>query len=403
MTTAVPTIYSFPEFSGVAEAVADLIITAQNRALHSEETHGQSASIGGGSGGAISSTNITALASSSQNMSQIESSQNSSGSASATNLPSLDSSQRAGATPLQQQADDTGDIHRHHHHHHHHHHRHASEPEETSGDTDTGGASGSSPLKKSSSGSSTHGGSSAASAALRRKKKAENRRFRISISGGSLISVLHEGLLKRDDVEWGKWDIYFADERLVPFDHPESNYGKAKRQLLDLIDSDAKGYPSVYPIEEALITDPQECADSYENTLIKGFASKDSVRLPLFDIFLLGCAPDGHVASLFPNQETLRESCAWCVPVEDAPSGPKQRITMTVPVICHSHMVAFVVEGATKAPVIKTIMERPDKGLPASIINEQVAGRIAWFVDDEAVKDVVGITKKRYKFTAPSE
>lgn len=210
---------------------------------------------------------------------------------------------------------------------------------------------------------------------------------------------MHEGLLNRDDIEWGKWDIYFADERLVPFSSQESNYGKAKRQVLDLADKQ-KGEPRVFPIDESLIKDPQECADSYEKTLIKGFASKDSVKLPMFDLILLGCAPDGHVASLFPNQETLRESCAWCVPVEGAPSGPEQRITLTVPVICHSHMVAFVVEGATKAPVISTIMERPDKGLPASIINEKAAGRIAWFVDDDALQDVVGITKKRYKFTA---
>ena len=161
-----------------------------------------------------------------------------------------------------------------------------------------------------------------------------------------------------------------------------------------------KGFPRIFPIDEKLLNEPQECADSYEQTLIKGFASKDSVRLPMFDLILLGCAPDGHVASLFPNQDTLRESYAWCVPVENAPSGPSRRITLTVPVICHSHLVAFVVEGSTKAPVIKTIMERPDKGLPASIINEKAAGRIAWFVDDEALQDVVGITKKRYKFTA---
>ncbi|GME81966.1 unnamed protein product [Ambrosiozyma monospora] len=146
------------------------------------------------------------------------------------------------------------------------------------------------------------------------------------------------------------------------------------------------------------MNDPQECADQYEKTLIKGFASKDSVKLPIFDLILLGCAPDGHVASLFPNQESLRENYAWCTPIEDAPSGPQKRISLTVPVICHAHRVSFVVEGATKAPVIKTIMERPDKGLPASIINEKAAGKIAWFVDSDAVSDVDGITKKSYKF-----
>ena len=57
-------------------------------------------------------------------------------------------------------------------------------------------------------------------------------------------------------------------------------------------------------------------------------------------------------------------------------------------------------EGSTKAPVIKTIMERPDKGLPGSIVNEQAAGRVAWFVDDEALKDTY-VPSKPYKLTAP--
>ncbi|KAI0464962.1 suppressor of los1-1 [Komagataella kurtzmanii] len=230
----------------------------------------------------------------------------------------------------------------------------------------------------------------------KKKKDTRPKRFKIALSGGSLIQVLNEGLLKREDVLWDKWDVYFADERLVPFDSPESNYGLAKRKLFDLLPEDKK--PTIYHVDESLINDPQECADSYEKTLIKGFANKDSVKLPMFDLLLLGCAPDGHIASLFPNHgETLREKYAWVVPVENAPVGPKTRITLTIPVICHSHQVTFVVEGAVKAPVLKTIMERPEKGLPSSIVNEGAASRVAWFVDDEALNDV-SVTKKKYKF-----
>ncbi|CAB4255420.1 similar to Saccharomyces cerevisiae YCR073W-A SOL2 Protein with a possible role in tRNA export [Maudiozyma barnettii] len=232
----------------------------------------------------------------------------------------------------------------------------------------------------------------------KKTKKEKERRFKIALSGGSLIQILHEGLLKRDDIQWGKWDIYFADERLVPFKSDQSNYGQSKRKIFDLIDTEKYGTPNIYHIDESLIDDPQECADSYEKVLIKGFAGRDSVKLPMFDLFLLGCAPDGHIASLFPNfQENLREKLAWVVPVEKAPSGPENRISLTIPVICHSHRVIFVVEGAVKAPVIKTIMERPEKGLPSSIVNEGAAGRVSWFVDDDALTDVF-VTKKKYKF-----
>ena len=157
---------------------------------------------------------------------------------------------------------------------------------------------------------SSRGGSE--DGATKKLKKEKERRFKIALSGGSLIQVLHEGLLKRDDVQWGKWDIYFADERLVPFSSSESNYGLAKRKIFDLIDTEKYGTPKIYHIDESLINDPQECADNYEKILIKGFAGRDSVKLPMFDLFLLGCAPDGHIASLFPNfQENLRENLAW--------------------------------------------------------------------------------------------
>lgn len=222
-------------------------------------------------------------------------------------------------------------------------------------------------------------------------------RFRLALSGGSLLHVLNEGLLARTDVRWKDWDVYFADERLVDPESPESNSGQAHQLIFSHLDPANR--PTVHPVDYAHLDNPQQCADEYEASLIKGFASKDSVRLPQFDLVLLGCAPDGHVASLFPTSPALREQYAWCVPVSNAPHGPPNRVTLTLPVLCHAKQVAFVVEGSTKAPVISTIMERPDKGLPASIINERAAGRIAWFVDQDAVADVVGITKKRYKFT----
>lgn len=324
MTTTVPLIYSFPQFAGVADAVADHVILAQNMALYNtldkaqiETLRASAASAGGLS--LVSMTNVSS--------SMGHSRSNSNGAAVAEN----------------------------------------------------GGR------------------------ARREKRKLAEARFKVAISGGSLIKILHQGLLSRhDSIEWDKWDVYFADERLVPFTSPDSNYGAAKRAIFDLIEGDKK--PRVFHIDELLIDDAQECADMYEKLLIENFAKKDSVKLPMFDLLLLGCAPDGHIALLFPNHgEQLREKLAWCMPVENAPSGPKNRITLSIPVICHASRVTFVVEGLTKAPVIRTIMERPEKGLPSSIVNEGAAGRVTWFVDDAALNDLYDITKKKYKFLSIDE
>lgn len=371
MTTAVPLIYSFPEFSGVAEAVADLIVTAQNKALSKsiDDNNITTNTLNNSHNNISSNSNInininiqTDTNTSTNSYTNINNASSSSSSSTCMNVSKSQQQNmlRAVDNELLRNNQDESKISIH---------------------------------------SNNLSTSPSTSSQIRKKKKEINRRFKIGISGGSLLNVLHEGLLKRDDIKWDKWDVYFADERLVPFDSEESNFGQAKSKLFDQI-PESKGRPNIYPINASLLTDPQECADDYEKTLIKGFASKDSVKLPMFDLILLGCAPDGHVASLFPNHETLRENYAWCVPVENSPIGPTNRISLSVPVICHAHMVAFVVEGSTKAPVMRTIMERPDKGLPASIINEKAAGKIAWFVDDDAISDIVGITKKRYKFTA---
>lgn len=228
---------------------------------------------------------------------------------------------------------------------------------------------------------------------LARKK---DRRFKIAISGGSLLRILAEGLLPRKDVSWGLWDVYFVDERMVPFGLDELNFGQAKRLLFDHL-SDK---PRVYAIDETLTGNAEECAEDYGSVLIDNFARKNLVKLPQMDLVLLGCAPDGHVALLFPGDPALREQLDWVLPILKAPSGPEERITLSIPVLTHAQRVTFVVEGATKAKVVKTIMERPEKGLPASIVNERAAGRVTWFVDEAALSDVE-VRRRVYKEEAP--
>ena len=71
-------------------------------------------------------------------------------------------------------------------------------------------------------------------------------------------------------------DVYFADERLVPFDSPESNFGLAKRKLFDKLPAEGP-HPQVFHVNEKLIDNPQEAADDYEKVLIKGFETRDIV------------------------------------------------------------------------------------------------------------------------------
>lgn len=102
--------------------------------------------------------------------------------------------------------------------------------------------------------------------------------FKVAVSGGSLPKTLAKALLAPpngpdDEIKFAKWEIFFADERAVPLDHEDSNYGLLKTELLDKIPAEM-GTPTVYPIDIAHLDDVQELADQYEQLLVKSFASR---------------------------------------------------------------------------------------------------------------------------------
>jgi 6-phosphogluconolactonase len=214
--------------------------------------------------------------------------------------------------------------------------------------------------------------------------------FKVAVSGGSLPKTLAKGLLAKseDKIEWSKWEIFFADERAVPLDHEDSNYKLLKDELLDKIPESA-GKPTVHPIDIKHLDDIQELADQYQQTLMSSFAAKDSVKLPVFDLILLGCGPDGHTCSLFPGHPLLREADAWVAPIEDSPKPPLKRITLTLPVVTHGVKIAFVATGEAKKDILRQILDTEEgRSLPCGLVNEGGGEKVSWFTDSPAVKDV---------------
>lgn len=218
--------------------------------------------------------------------------------------------------------------------------------------------------------------------------------FRVAVSGGSLPKTLATALLAPssgsddDKVDFPKWEIFYADERCVPLKHEDSNHKLVQDELLDKIPSDM-GQPKVFPVDEKYLDDVQEMADQYEKTLVSIFAARDSVRLPLFDLILLGCGPDGHTCSLFPDHELLREQDAWVLSISDSPKPPPKRITLSLPVVVHGVKIAFVATGSGKASVLKKIFET-DEGskLPCGLVNAGGRDKVSWFCDTAAVEGV---------------
>lgn len=117
----------------------------------------------------------------------------------------------------------------------------------------------------------------------------ERGQFSVAISGGSLPKLLAAGL-KSYDVDVGKWNVFLADERVVPLDHDDSNYREIRFRIPSL---------PVIPIDPSLSSD--ECASEYTTKLVEKLGES-----PKFDMLLLGLGPDGHTCSLFPGHSLVR-------------------------------------------------------------------------------------------------
>ena len=163
--------------------------------------------------------------------------------------------------------------------------------------------------------------------------------------------------------------MYFGDERAVPPDHPDSNFGMARRTLLDHV-----------PVRSDQVH--RMAADRPDLAA----AADDYARLlpPCLDILLLGMGPDGHTASLFPGSAALSETerLVVAVPAPPPPIAPQvARMTITPPVIDAARQVVMLVTGEGKAALLARVLDGPPDpaALPA-----QLARRGTWIVDRAA-------------------
>lgn len=210
--------------------------------------------------------------------------------------------------------------------------------------------------------------------------------FSVVLSGGSLIKSLRKLVEPPyiDSIDWSKWHVLWADERVVPKDHADSNYKLAFDAFLSRVPI-LPG--NVYAINDALSA--EGAADDYE-TCIKHLVNIKVVDaspsgFPKFDLTLLGMGPDGHVASLFPGHPLVNEKEKWATFITDSPKPPPERITFTFPVINSSAYVALVVCGAGKADVVQKALrknENPDVVLPVQMVSPE--GELKWFLDKGA-------------------
>jgi 6-phosphogluconolactonase len=195
----------------------------------------------------------------------------------------------------------------------------------------------------------------------------------IVLTGGSTPRDAY-AIAARQDADWSGATVWFSDERCVPPDDGDSNFGMADRALLSRLTRP----PRVMRIEGEL--GDEAAAGAYEALLREHMGPA-----PRFDLILLGMGPDAHVASLFPGKPELEEARRLAVGVPLAGMPPQvPRVTLTLPVLNRGHEVDFLISGAGKAQAVaRAFGDPPDPGAPAARVRPQ-DGSLFVFVDEAA-------------------
>jgi len=175
----------------------------------------------------------------------------------------------------------------------------------------------------------------------------------IVLTGGSTPRRAYE-LAAELEPDWSRVELWWGDERCVRPDDEWSNYGLAKAALLDRLEREPG---AVHRVRGEL--GREAGAQEYERALA-GVAT--------FNLVLLGLGPDGHVASLFPNFPTLDVTDRDVVGSEAGREPFVDRISMTLPRLCATRELLFLVAGEDKADAVaRSLGGGPSHDAPGSL------------------------------------
>ncbi|XP_007018952.2 PREDICTED: probable 6-phosphogluconolactonase 2 [Theobroma cacao] len=209
--------------------------------------------------------------------------------------------------------------------------------------------------------------------------------FSLVLSGGDIPKRL--GKLTKAPflrlVDWPKWHVFWAEENVVAKLHPDSLYWQAKECFISKVP-----LLPAHIISVSHGVEGESAASSYEFS-IRQQVKKRTVQAspssdcPRFDLVLLSLGPNGHVASLYPNDPVLQEESQWVACVSK--DGTIESVTLTLPVINAAANVAIVAAGMDLARPFMDVMvsRKPIGSHPAQMVSPQ-DGKLVWFVDASA-------------------
>lgn len=204
------------------------------------------------------------------------------------------------------------------------------------------------------------------------------RPIHVALSGGSTPDTLFAYWRKRPKGEFKNLGVHFwwVDERLVPVESAESNFGNAYRHFFA-----PEEYPSelLHPILYRPERSSDEAARAYDDE-VRADMSGRGAAVP-FDLVILGVGDDGHTSSLFPGQNLFERREYYISSVN--PYNGILRVALSYSGILSVSEVLFHVLGEKKRDILTRVTnprDEADATLPAAFVMKR-AGRVSVFTD----------------------
>lgn len=179
-----------------------------------------------------------------------------------------------------------------------------------------------------------------------------------------------------DRLDWSKVNVLVGDERYVPLDHPDSNWGQISAALFH------QSIDSVKKLTPAPMHGLDDMAADYVEQVAK--LPRSAHGAPHFDLVWLGVGEDGHTLSLFPGRD-IRSSAAEVIAIRDSPKPPPERITLSLQALAGAANVVVFATGAGKRNALAAAIR--DGELPIAVVSSfasEHGAEVRWLFDASA-------------------
>ncbi|NNK57073.1 MAG: 6-phosphogluconolactonase [Desulfofustis sp.] len=174
------------------------------------------------------------------------------------------------------------------------------------------------------------------------------------VVGGRSVGTILD-LLRYESVDWERVHLFMIDERLVGIDHPDSNYRLVYSHVAPYM-VPANLHPFVFrPGEE------QAALAEYRQELEKVGGH--------LDVLLLSSGEDGHIASLFPEHETVDSQDDFFFVTASAPKPPPERMSASPKLLSRASTAVLLFLGGNKQQSFNNFIDdsMPLRKCPAKI------------------------------------